>query len=165
MRLGDTSVASNTSSANTVTIPAKASTLTATYKDGTNIKTNSLTATDYRMVSLHSHHNRTRFSSAATFAAIHTFTFECCAYHCPCTAYTALHFYCLDRAIQGTCSTFHTCRWLYEFSMFFSFGKNSMWADLRTAPAVDAPVRMILERILKIRIKHSDHLHELDYPQ
>ena len=41
-----------------MTIPAKAITLTATYKDGTNIKTNSLTATDYRMVSLHARHNR-----------------------------------------------------------------------------------------------------------
>jgi hypothetical protein len=58
MRVGDTSVASNTSSTTTVTMPSKAITLTATYKDGTNIKTNSLTATDYRMVSLHARHNR-----------------------------------------------------------------------------------------------------------
>jgi len=98
---------------------------------------------------------RTSFSSTATFATIQTFTFECCVNHCPCATDTALYFDCLDRAIQGTCSTFHTCRWLYEFSMFFSFGKNSMGTDLRAAAAV----WMIFERVLKIRIKHSDHLH------
>ena len=108
---------------------------------------------------------RTSFSSAATFAAIHTFTFECCANHCPCTANTALHFYCLGRAIQGTCSTFHTCRWLYEFDVFFPFSKDSVGTNLHTAAAVDASLWMILERVLKIRIKHLNHLHELDYPQ
>jgi hypothetical protein len=49
--------------------------------------------------------------------------------------------------------------------MFFSFGKNSMGTNLRAAPAVDALIRMILERIVKIRIKHSDHLRELYYPR
>jgi hypothetical protein len=49
--------------------------------------------------------------------------------------------------------------------MFFSFGKNSLGTDLRTAPAVDTPIEMILERIVEIRIKHSDHLRELYYPQ
>jgi hypothetical protein len=46
-----------------------------------------------------------------------------------------------------------------EFSMFFSFSKNSMGTDLRTAQAVDASVWVIFECVLEIRIKHSDHLH------
>jgi hypothetical protein len=49
--------------------------------------------------------------------------------------------------------------------MFFSFGKDPMWTDLRAAQAVDAPIGMILECVLNIRIKHLDHLRELDYSQ
>ena len=43
----------------------------------------------------------TRFSSAATFATIQTFTSECCTNHCPCTAYTALHFLLPGRGNSG----------------------------------------------------------------
>ena len=40
-----------------------------------------------------------------------------------------------------------------------------MWTDLCTAQALDALVWIKLEGILKIRIKHLNHLHELNYSQ
>src|SRR5208283_1172963 len=94
-------------------------------------------------------------SPAAAFAAVHVLSPECSTDHGPCAPDAALHFDCLYRAVESTCAALHAVPGMNEFSPVFSLAKNTVGADLRAAPAVDALFREITKRILRIGVKHQ----------
>lgn len=94
-------------------------------------------------------------STTATFPAVHVFSPDSSTDHGPGATDPALYFNSLDRAVEGAGSALHAAGRADKFCYQFSFCKDAMGAYLAATPAVDTPLRMILEGIFPVRVKHQ----------
>jgi hypothetical protein len=93
--------------------------------------------------------------SAAAATGVHILTPQGGTNHCPCAPDAALDFDCLDRAIQGTRPALHAGFRVGKYCSVLPLIKNPVGADLCTSFAVNAPVGIIPECGIGIRVKHQ----------
>jgi hypothetical protein len=89
-------------------------------------------------------------SPAPAGTAVHISSADCGIDHRPRTSDAALHFDRLDGTVQGTCTALHAIGRAYERRTLLTPGKDPVGADLRAAGAIDAPLRVIPERVLPV---------------
>ena len=94
-------------------------------------------------------------ASASALAAVHVLSLKRCRDHGPCAPHPAPDLDRLDRTVQCTGPALHAVRGVPEHRLPWSLGKDTMRADLGAPTAVDAPLGIISERILGVRIKHQ----------